>query len=275
MRVSTAIGLVVGFGSLLLSVVLEKGELSAFINVPAAFVVFGGTMGATLMSFPAATVRQLPSLIRQAFAGEDLDFHSVAATMVRLSERARREGLLALEDELDSIRNPLLRRGTLLVIDGTDPELVRGVIESDMAVRHRERDGGAGLLEAMGGFAPTMGIIGTVMGLVHVLGSMSDPSRLAGAIAVAFIATFYGVGSANLLWLPLASKLRKQAEAEQLLEEMILEGLASIQSGENPRILQERLDPYLPKAREPKRSQEQLTHGEHATSQERLEPGQA
>ncbi len=228
-------------------VVLEQGDLLAFVKPSAALIVFGGTFGATMVSYRGSTLGRLPKIIGNTFINRSPRPLEVASTLVKLSERARREGLLALEEELPKLDNPLLRKGVMLVVDGTDPELVRSVLVSDMSVRDREVESEAGLLEAMGGFAPTMGIIGTVMGLVNVLSKMSDPTHLGEAIAVAFIATFYGVGSANLIWLPLGTKLKKQAEAGQLLDEMILEGLASIQSGENPRILQERLQPYLPK----------------------------
>jgi len=246
-NVATAMGLVIAIGALTMSVLLEGGELQAFVNFPAMLVVFGGTAGAALISFPTATVVQFPRLVRQVFLFRPTPPLLVARKLVSLAERARREGLLALEEELSGIEDPILRRGVILVIDGTDPELVKSVLLSVMAVEHHEHENQVSLLEAMGGYAPTMGIIGTVMGLVHVLGSLSDPTKLGSAIAVAFIATFYGVASANLLWLPMASKLRKQAETHQYLGEMILEGIASIQSGENPRILQERLEPYLPK----------------------------
>jgi chemotaxis protein MotA len=254
---------------------MEGGELKAFVNAPAMVVVFGGTFGAALISFPGATVSRLPAMLLRCFVHRAPARLEVARTLVRLSERARREGLLALEEELEGIENPLLRRGITLVIDGTDPELVRGVLESVMDVEHHEAEGEIAVLEAMGGYAPTMGIIGTVMGLVHVLGSLSDPTKLGSAIAVAFIATFFGVASANLLWLPMASKLKKQTQAEQFLEDMILAGISSIQAGENPRILQERLEPYLPKNRKAESSKEQEANAVAGAFKESIEPGKA
>ncbi|HEX2922774.1 MAG TPA: MotA/TolQ/ExbB proton channel family protein, partial [Chloroflexota bacterium] len=155
-----------------------------------------------------------------------------------------------------------------------DPDLVRGVLESDIAVREREAEGESGMLEAMGGFAPTMGIIGTVMGLVNVLAKMDDPSKLGESIAVAFIATFYGIGSANLMWLPFGTKLKKITESEQVLDEMILEGVASIQSGENPRILQERLSPFLTGEKKGKEAKEQEGDGIAGSARQEA-PGQA
>lgn len=275
MNLATILGLLIGVGSLTVSVLLEGGELDAFVNLPAMLVVFGGTLGASLVSFPGRTAALLPKLIGRAFYYREPAALAMAQTLLRLAERARREGLLALEEELPAIDNVQLRRGVMLVIDGTDPDLVRSVLQSDMAVRQREQEGEHGLLEAMGGYAPTMGIIGTVMGLVHVLSKLSDPTGLGSAIAVAFIATFYGVASANLLWLPMASKLKKQAESVQLLDEMILEGIASIQAGENPRILGERLEPYLPKRDQGKSLKEPEADGFQGRVREDFQPGQA
>ena len=275
MNLSTALGLIVAVGALVASVKSEGGELGAFVNVPAMLVVFGGTLGAALVSFPGSTVISLPRLIGQAFYQKMRSPLDLGQVLVRLAERARREGLLALEEELSEIENALLRRGVMLVIDGTDPELVRSILQSDIAIRRQERESQIGVLEAMGGYAPTMGIIGTVMGLVHVLSKLTDPTQLGGAIAVAFIATFYGVSSANLLWLPLGAKLKKQMEAGELLDEMILEGLASIQSGENPRILQERLEPFLAGHRRGKASKEQEGNVYGAGIKEDFQPGQA
>ncbi len=269
MNITTVAGLIIGFGALIGGLLMEEGNLAAFLKPSAMLIVFGGTFGAAMISFPGAIMARLPKMIGRAFVFKAPVAATIGETLVRLSERARREGLLALEEEVGKLENPLLKKGVMLVVDGTDPDLVRGVLQSDMSVKDRELEADAGLLEAMGGFAPTMGIIGTVMGLVNVLSKMSDPSRLGESIAVAFIATFYGVGSANLIWLPLASKLKKQAEAVQLLDEMVLEGLASIQSGENPRILQERLQPYLPK--EGKKGKEQAADGAAGAVRQGLE----
>lgn len=257
MNITTPLGFIVGFGALIVGLMLEEGELLSFVKPSAAMIVFGGTFGAALISFPGSIVAQLPKMMLKTFVNKTESAVEISNVLARLAERARREGLLALEEETPKIENHLLRKGVMLVVDGTDPDLVRGVLETDISVREREEENGIGLLEAMGGYAPTMGIIGTVMGLVNVLSNMTDPSHLGEAIAVAFIATFYGIGSANLLWLPLGSKLKKQVESGHLLDEMILEGLASIQSGENPRILMERLQPYLPKNEAGKAEKEQ------------------
>lgn len=270
------LGLLLALAVLLGTVMLEGGQPGSFLNNAAGLVVFGGTFAATLITFPSSTLSQFPGLVRRALFHRPPDRRLTAEVLVRLSERARREGLLALEEELEEIENSFLRRGVILVIDGTDPELVRGVLHSEMMVLAHEREEQSSLFDTMGGYAPTMGIIGTVMGLVNVLGHLSDPSQLGSAIAVAFIATFYGVASANLLWLPIGAKLKKLTQAEQLLHDMVLEGLASIQAGENPRILQERIEPYLPRDQRPRPVEEsEETDGIPSGIREELQPGKA
>ena len=250
MDISTLIGIFIAVGALVGSVLIEGGQLQSLYNLPAVLIVFGGTIGAAFISFPKEHVLNLPKLIKQAFFSKaTMSEIDTIALMTRLSEKARREGLLSLEQETNDIGNGFLRRGTQLIVDGTDPEMVRAILEVDLAQMQRRHEGSYAVLEAMGGYAPTMGIIGTVMGLVRVLGELSDPSGLGAAIAVAFIATFYGVSSANLLWLPLASKLKRKSEAEAMMGELILEGLLSIQAGENPRIVQEKLLGFLAPSR--------------------------
>lgn len=168
--------------------------------------------------------------------------------MVEMARRARRGGVLSLEEEAQAINDPFLKKGILLVVDGTDPELVRNVLDIDLAMTEKRHSSNYSALEAMGGYAPTMGIIGTVMGLVNVLAHLEDPSKLGSAIAVAFIATFYGVASANLLWLPLASKLKKRSEDEMVLRQMMLTGILSIQAGDSPRVVEDKLKSFLGKA---------------------------
>lgn len=246
MDISTIIGLLIGIGALVGSMLIEGGQLQSLYNVPALIIVFGGTFGAAFISFPKEHVLNLPKMIQQAFFNRlSVDALSTIALMTRLAEKARREGLLSLEEECEGIDDGFLKRGTQLIVDGTDPDMVRAIMELDLSQMQHRHQGCYEVLEAMGGYAPTMGIIGTVMGLVRVLGELSDPSSLGPAISVAFIATFYGVSSANLLWLPLASKLRKKSESESMIRSLMLEGLLSIQAGENPRIVQEKLMGFL------------------------------
>lgn len=245
MDLSTIIGLVIGFGALFASITLEGGSVASLLNTPAAVIVFGGTLGAALISFPLPNMMVLPQSILKAFAEKPLDIVSIMQLLVGLAEKARREGLLALEEEVHNINDEFFRRGVMLVVDGTDPELVKTILETDLVLMEKRHESSYSMLEAMGGFAPTMGIIGTVMGLVNVLGNLEDPSHLGPAIATAFIATLYGVATANLLWLPLGSKLKKKSEGEIRVRELMLEGILSIQAGHNPRLVQEKLQGFL------------------------------
>jgi chemotaxis protein MotA len=251
MDITTLLGLLLGFGALIASVFIEGGELTALINISGAIIVFGGTLGATLASFPQRTVMSLPRLLALAFQGQNLEPEEMIDFFVELATQARREGLLSLEERAQSIEDAFLKKGVMLVVDGVDPKMVQEILHAEnRAMTHRHRDGYS-MLEAMGGYAPTMGIIGTVMGLVHVLSSLEDPSGLGAAIAVAFIATLYGVMSANLIWLPIASKLRKRSEAEAFVREIMTEGILAIQAGHSSHIVGEHLRAFVaPKLRE-------------------------
>jgi len=242
---ATVPGLLIGIGALLIGFLVEGGGLTGLINVPAAILVFGGTIGAGMVGVPLGSLKRLPRFISKAFVDRPVDPHQLIKTFVHLADRARREGLLSLETEAHDL-DPFLKRGVLLVVDGSDPALVREILEAEIDAMHRRHQTGYGLLEAMGGYAPTMGIIGTVMGLIHVLSSLENPSQLGPAIAVAFTATLYGVASANLIWLPLASKLKHKSAEEVWLRELMLEGILTVQAGDNPRIVREKLETQLP-----------------------------
>ena len=230
--ISTPIGLVAGVSCLLIAFFMEKNHIGNLDYIPVFFA-------------PPQVVFRLPSLFVKAMTATSDGGPELVALFLRLAEKARRQGLLALEDEAAQIEDEFLNKGIMLVVDGTDPEVVRTVLEIDSAVLAERHKNGYELLEAMGGYSPTMGIIGTVMGLVSVLSDLSDVSKLGPAIAVAFIATLYGVGAANLVWLPLGSKLKRKSEQELGVREMMLEGILSIQAGDNPRIVQDKLAGYL------------------------------
>ncbi len=250
MDIATLIGLVLAWGAFLGSILIEGGDLSALINPSAALLVFGGTLGASMICFPLSTVTSLPGIVKNAFLSKKEDVGHLIKTLVGYAEKARREGLLALEDEVQKMDDPFLKKGIQLAIDGTDPELVREIMQTDiqfLGSRHHE---GANLFGTMGGFAPTLGVIGTVSGLVHMLANLSDPGSMGPSIAAAFIATLYGVCSANLLFLPLGNKLKAISHEEVLVREVIMEGILAIQAGDNPRIVEEKLKAFLsPKIR--------------------------
>ena len=242
---ATIIGLLLGFGCLVVSVSVEGGNLAAFFNLPAAILVFGGTVGATIVCFPLSQVLKLPAIARNAFFAPDLDRTRMFNTMVGFAQRARREGLLVLEEDVTGTDNPILRMGVQLAVDGTPQEMVREILEIEIDAMHERHKQGEQVFATMGGFAPTLGIIGTVMGLVHMLSDLTDPKRMGPAIAGAFIATLYGVAFANLVLLPLAAKLRLRNEEEAMFHQMILEGIMAIQSGDNPRTVEMKMRAFL------------------------------
>jgi chemotaxis protein MotA len=238
-------GLVLAFGGIIIGLLLEGSSPMKYVGKSAAIIVFGGTFGVTLMSVGLAAFKNIPSTAKRALTYQSMDRIKSIGALVNFAEKARREGLLVLEDELRQTEDEFLRRGVQLVVDGTDPELVKEILRTEVDTLHEERHAEAHVWETMGGFAPTMGICGTVIGLVLVLSNISDPSSLAASIAVAFIATLYGVGSANLLYLPIGNKLKACGTDEVAGKEMLIEGILSIQSGDNPRIVEEKLVAFL------------------------------
>ena len=256
-----------GFGSLVMAYILEGGHIHALLEMTAALIVFGGTFAAMGLSFPLADVKRLPAVMRIAL-GEG--HHALTDRIMKFIDQsaiARREGVLALERmvETDENMDHLTRVGLRLVVDGVEPELVREVMESYVDATSERHKGGAAMLDSMGGFAPTMGIIGTVMGLVHVLGNLSDPDKLGPSIAVAFIATLYGVASANLLWLPLGTKLKNLDKLEKHDSMLVVEGVLLIAKGANPRMVEEKLQTFLdPKEMAEFRSVSGEDHGKAA-----------
>src|SRR4051812_28386535 len=256
MKAVTAIGIGLALLGLGLGMSLEGGGFGTLINLPALLIVLGGTAGATLAGTSLDRVKAIPQLYKKGFDGDDPAMTGRADLLVGSAERARREGLLALDEELPKLDDEFTRKGMQLVVDGTDPELVREVLDSDidgMAARHKSA---VQPFEKAGGFAPTMGILGTVMGLVHVLENLASPDTLGPAISTAFIATLYGVASANVVFLPVANKLKQLSEAEVELKSMTVEGILAVQAGDNPRVVADKLQTFVPpgqrEAAEPK-----------------------
>jgi chemotaxis protein MotA len=243
---ATLIGLLLGCGGIIGGMVMEGGNPAALLNIPSIVIVFGGTLGAAMISFPLPRIIGLVGVLMNAFFDKGHDPRHTADLLVSLAEQSRREGLLSLESKAQGITDPFIKKSLLLMIDGTDPERLRSIMEIELAAREQRHEEGLAVLETMGGFAPTMGIIGTVLGLINVLSNLSDTSTLGHKIAGAFIATFYGVFSANIIFLPLGNKLKARMKHEAHVGEMSLEGVISIQAGDNPRIVREKLDGFLP-----------------------------
>jgi chemotaxis protein MotA len=245
MKAITLIGICGAYGALLLAVLMEGGSPASLINIPAAMIVFVGTAAASAATTSFDVVKGAVKLALLSFKGSLVEHAATVDQMVALAEKARRDGLLAIEDDLQSIDDPYTRKGLQLVVDGADSDLVRAVLQSEMDGTAQRHARNAAFFAAAGGYAPTLGILGTVMSLVHVLENLDKPSTLGHAIAGAFLATLYGVSSANLIFLPIAGKLREMSSDELQHREMLLEAILSIQAGDNPRLLREKLETFL------------------------------
>ncbi len=245
MDLSSILGLVLGFVMLVGGFLLEGGHFTSLLEPTAAMIVFGGTAGATIASFSMEDIKQVPQLFKITFTEKRYEVQELIAILSSFAEKARREGLLSLERETATIDDDFLKQGIQLVVDGTDPALVRDILETQIEFTDQRHKIGAEIFEAAGGYSPTMGIIGTVMGLVHVLSNLADPDSLGPSIAVAFIATLYGVAFANVAWLPIGHKLKLKSKQERFVMEIALEGILSIQAGDNPSIVKEKLKAFL------------------------------
>lgn len=246
---SGIIAIVLGFASLILAFTLEGGHLQALGAPTAAMIVFGGTIGAVGLSFPMEVLKNTGKILKVAFSYKAKDPVELIDYFKNLSTKTRKNGILSIEGEIsgDTTMDPFMQKGLQMVVDGVEPSTVRSILELQIEAASDRHRSGIGIFEQAGGFAPTMGIIGTVMGLVHVLGDLSDPGTLGGKIAVAFIATLYGVGSANLLWLPLGARLKAIDKSEINERMLMLEAILLIQEGVNPNTLSQKLKGFLDK----------------------------
>lgn len=238
---TVALGVVGGVGLVLAGHRLEGGTLASLLQGAAALIVFGGTLGAVLVSFPARELSRAVRSLRTLLRREEQAAEETIATIGRFATKARKEGLLSLEEDAERVADPFLKKALLLAIDGTNSTTLRSLLESEIATREEDEEAPARVYEAAGGYAPTVGILGAVLGLIHVMENLSDPGNLGSGIAVAFVATVYGVGSANLIFLPLASRLRSRAQRNARRREVLLEGIMAIQEGMNPRLIDQKL----------------------------------
>src|SRR5690606_37445444 len=220
-----------------------------FWDVPSWFIVLGGTLAATLVSHSREQVRNLPAVLRAAFLDRRQTPEEVIPLMVRFAEKARREGLLAMEEEAETLDDPFLRKGIQLAVDGMDPEVVRNVLETEMEFLAERHAGGQRMFQNMGSFSPAFGMFGTVIGLIKMLANLSDPDQIGSGLAVALITTFYGALLANLVFLPIANKLQAKTTQELLVRALVVEGILAIQAGDNPRIVEEKLQAFLSRSR--------------------------
>jgi chemotaxis protein MotA len=248
MKAITAIGIIFTVVAMLFAAMMEGTSIPAFFVIPAYIIVLCGTLGATMAGTSMERMKAIPALYKIAFSPPEMHFGARVKELVGFAERARREGLLALEDEIDELDDEFAKKGLQLVVDGTDPDLVREILENEidgMVTRHHH---GAAVFDKAAGYGPTMGVLGTVMSLVHVLENLSNPAILGPAISGAFIATLIGVGSANVVYFPVATKLKEISAEEAELRTLTVEGILAIQAGDNPRVVEDKLMAFVPPA---------------------------
>ncbi|ANC04292.1 MULTISPECIES: flagellar motor protein [Pseudomonas] len=245
MDVLSLIGLILAFVAIVGGNFLEGGHVGALLNGPAGLIVIGGTLAAALLQSPLSAFKRALQILRWIFFPPRVDLAGGIDRVVNWSLTARKEGLLGLEGVADAEPDPYARKGLQLLVDGAEPESIRSILEVDFLTQESRDIQAAKVFESMGGYAPTIGIIGAVMGLIHVMGNLADPSQLGNGIAVAFVATIYGVASANLILLPVANKLKAIVMRQSRYREMLLEGLLSIAEGENPRSIELKLQGFM------------------------------
>lgn len=245
MDIVTPVGFVLAIAAVLVSDMMDGGTVRSLINPAAILLVLGGTLGATAMSSRMSDLKNLVKSVMRAMRPPKVDRVTVIRELVQYADVARREGLLKLDALLPEIKDDFLRRGLMMAVDGTDETLVREVMESEMTTLETVAMDAARFFDTAGGFAPTLGIIGTVIGLVSVLSNIANAAKLAPSIATAFIATLWGVSSANLFWLPIANKLKVIAGLETSVREIVLAGVLAIEAGDNPRVVQDKLRAFL------------------------------
>ena len=252
MDIATIIGITLALGSIIGGQILEGGHVGSIMQLTAFIIVIGGTFGAICIQNPLSVVLRGVSMLKLGIMDPKHDNKKTITTIIDLANVSRKQGLLALEGKLKDIHDPFFRKGVQLIVDGTDPKVVHEILEIDVEGQEEEGVTAAKVWEAAGGYAPTVGIIGVVLGLIHVMENLADPSKLGGGIAVAFVATVYGIGAANLFFLPLANKIKFKLREEAASRTMIIMGLVGLAQGENPRLLQEKLEGYLPESQRTK-----------------------
>ena len=245
MDLATIIGFVVSFG-LIGAALLQGGDPLIFVDIPSMLIVFGGTLGATLTHYPLGTVLKVGIIIRKTLVSQTPLPAAIIDQFMDYANRARREGILALESIVNNIDDAYLRKGLQLTVDGLEPDSIQNIMETEIGNTEGRHETGIELLSALAAYAPALGMIGTVIGLVQMLKTMDDPSTIGPAMAVALITTFYGAILANLVFLPLVGKLKHRSKEEILIMEMQMEGVLGISRGENPRILMEKLSSFQP-----------------------------
>jgi len=244
MDTGTIIGALVAVGAILLGLFLEGGKMAQVLQPTAALIVFGGTLGAIMVQFPLDVVVTAFRSIATIFFVPKTEPRGIIGEIVALAHKARKQGIVSLDADLESVTDPFLKKSLMLAVDGTEPQELRKMMELEMETRAEHEENSPRVFESAGAFSPTIGIIGAVLGLIQVMQHLDDINEVGRGIAVAFVATLYGVGAANLVLLPSAGKLRIRILEEQVVREMMLEGVISIMEGMNPRMIEAKLFSY-------------------------------
>ena len=245
MDLTTIIGVIAGFAVIILGIA-ASGDPISFIDRASMMIVFGGTTSAVIIAYPMQELVGVVSVVRKTVFSKTMPIAETIATLVSFAERARREGILALERHMEEIEDDFLSKGIQLAVDGTEPELMRSILTTELDYLEKRHTSGQSILGTCGALSPAFGMIGTLIGLVMMLQTMQDPSTIGPKMAVALITTFYGALLANLVFIPLTSKLKRRSEEEVLMKELMIEGILSIQSGDNPRIVEQKLTSFIP-----------------------------
>ena len=245
MDIFAVVGMFLGIGLILLGQAMEGGNIGQLLQITAAFNVLGGTSGAVVLSFPPKTIASAVKILKDVFFPPKTDFNALITEIGGFATKARKEGIIALEKEANGASDPLLTLGLGSVADGTDPTLVREMMENQIGQLEQHVNNAAKVYESFGGYAPTLGIIGAVMGLIQVMQNLSDPSKLGAGIAVAFVATIYGLFAANLVMIPLGTRIKLIYQNVFLYKNMIMEGVLSIQAGESPVLIERKLRSFI------------------------------
>ncbi len=242
---SSVVGLALGIAAIIVGQILEGGHLGSLVQPTAFLIVIGGTLGAVMLQSPLSVFLSGMKMGYWVFFPPTVAPQKLIEDVAHWSQVARKEGLLALEAQIDSLNDPFTRKGLQLLVDGAEPDRLRDVLEVEIATYESSLKLASKVWESAGGYSPTIGILGAVMGLIHVMENLSDPSKLGSGIAVAFVATIYGVGAANLIFLPVAKKLMANISRLVTVREMLVDGLVGIANGDNPRIIESRLQGYI------------------------------
>jgi len=245
MDIATILGVISAFGLVCIAIVMGGG-IQLFINIPALMIVVGGTLGATMINYPLRDVFGVFKVVKKALLARNASLTELIKRFMAFAQKSRKEGILALENEIKEVNDDFLKKGVQLAIDGLEPQEISDILETEVDFVRSRHQLGAEIFSTMGTFSPALGMIGTLIGLVQMLQTMDDPSKIGPAMAVALLTTFYGSIMANIVCLPISGKLRTRSKEEVLTKEMAIQGIVSLSNGDNPRILEQKLQAFIP-----------------------------